>query len=486
MRQGLIRWNPKFVRTLLCLGVLLFAGSRPLAAQGTIPSRTNHDDAIHQLNISVQDLVKRVSPAVVEVLVTGYGSPDEGDSDQSNVVGKERSLGSGVIVDPTGYIVTNYHVIKGAERVRVVLSPATTGEPQAKSLLKSRRRVLPARIVGFSRKVDLAVLKVEATGLPTLPFGRYDEVEKGQLVFAFGSPQGLVNSVTLGLVSSVLRQPDPDSPLVYIQTDAAINPGNSGGPLVSIDGDVLGINTFIYTKSGGNEGIGFAIPAAIARYAYLQIRRYGRMPRRTIGVGLQTITPELAGALSLGTQDGIIVSDVPPDSPAEKAGLQMGDIIVGIDSMPVDNLPLFVMSLYLLNSSDSANLQVLRGTKKLGVTVPIYEPRDDPDRLSDLGDPSKDLIPGLGILGVTITPEISALLGQLRVPSGVLITARVDSRLAVDSGLVEGDIVHSLNRMQVTSLEELRAAFAALHPGDPAAILVERDGRLFYVTFEID
>ncbi|HXM15276.1 MAG TPA: trypsin-like peptidase domain-containing protein, partial [Candidatus Eremiobacteraceae bacterium] len=185
-------------------------------------------DMMRQMSASFENLVKRVSPAVVEVQVTGFGSTDDDDEDNDNdsksSTGRQRSLGSGVVVDPDGYIITNYHVVKGAERVRVVLTPQSTGS-QPTSSLKSRGKVLPARIVGFSKLIDLAVLKIEATGLPTLQIGRYERIQKGQLVLAFGSPEGLENSVSMGLVSSVLRQTDPDDTMVYIQTDAAINPG---------------------------------------------------------------------------------------------------------------------------------------------------------------------------------------------------------------------------------------------------------------------
>ena len=239
-------------------------------------------DVIHEMSAAFESLVKRVSPAVVEVLVTGYGTDEEDDEEKGpSPFGRERSLGSGVIIDPDGYIVTNFHVVKGADRVRVVLTPQVGEEAQAPAMLKSKGRILNARIVGFSKQIDLAVLKVEASGLPTLPFAHYDKLHKGEVVLAFGSPEGLENSVTFGLVSSVLRQPDPDEAMVYIQTDAAINPGNSGGPLVDVEGNVVGIDTFIYTKSGGNEGIGFAIPSGIAHYAYEQIRQYGRVRRRT-------------------------------------------------------------------------------------------------------------------------------------------------------------------------------------------------------------
>lgn len=473
----------------LCGGLLFLLGiaaALPTASRGRAPAQQKKSEVIQEMSRSFQDLVKRVSPAVVEVLVTGYGSPDEDDPNASSAVGRERSLGSGVIVDPDGYIITNYHVVKGADRVRVVLTPMANQESQATSLLKSRGKILPAKIVGFSRTIDLAVLKVETSGLPTLPFGRYDQIQKGQIVLAFGSPEGLENSVTLGLISSVLRQPDPDSAMVYIQTDAAINPGNSGGPLVDVDGNVLGIDTFIYTKSGGNEGIGFAIPSGIARYAYQQIRRFGRVPRRTISADLQTLTPDLAGGLGLGAQSGVIVSDVYPQSSAEEAGLKREDVITGVDGVPVDNVALFALSLYLMNTGDSAKLQILRGDQKLDVVVPIYEPGNEFDKLADLADPSKDMINGLGIVGVTITPEIANLLGNVRISSGVLVASRVANQLAVDSGLTEGDIVHSLNRNPIQSVDGLREAFRNLQPGEPAALLVERNGRLIYLTFEME
>jgi serine protease Do len=443
-------------------------------------------DVIRQMSRSAEELVKRVSPAVVEVLVSGYGSPDEEDEHASRGVGRERSLGSGVIVDPDGYIVTNYHVVKGSDRVRVALTPPAAQESQPAALLKSRSRILPAQIVGFSKLIDIAVLKVEAKGLPTLPIGRYERLQKGQIVLAFGSPEGLENSVTLGLVSSVLRQPDPDDPMVYIQTDAAINPGNSGGPLVDADGNVVGIDTFILSTSGGSEGVGFAIPSGIVRYAYEQIRRYGRVRRRTIGADLQSLTHDLAQGLGLSDDVGVIVSDVFPISPAEHAGLRIQDVIVAVDGMPVDNVPLFALSLYLRNTGNSVKLQILRGNKRLELDVPVFEPRDDPQRLADLGDPKKNLIPGLGIVGVTITPAITESFGQLRIPSGVLVSSVVANRLAVDSGLSEGDVVHSLNRSQIYSVESLRTAFNALQPGDPATMQVERNGRLTYVTFEME
>jgi serine protease Do len=292
--------------------------------------------------------------------------------------------------------------------------------------------------------------------------------------------------VSFGLISSVLRQPDPNSPMVYIQTDAAINPGNSGGPLMDLDGNMVGIDTFIYTKSGGNEGIGFAIPSGIVRYAYEQIRKYGRVRRRTIGADLQSLTPDLAQGLGLSTETGVIVSDVLPDSFAERAGLKIKDVIVSIDGLPVDNVPLLVLSLYMKEASKTVSLQVLRGGKKLDVVVPVYEPKNEPDQLSELADPSKDLIPRLGIVGLTVSADVTSLLGNLRIPSGVVVASLVADQLAVDSGLAVGDVIHSLKGTEITSVDNLRKAFNGLKPGEAATMQVERGGRLTYVSFEME
>jgi serine protease Do len=480
--------NRKFRRRAFAGSVLAALALLPfgkVSAQTEAPKRKS--DAIHEMSAAFEGLVRQVSPAVVEVLVTGYGTGEEDDETAPpSSVGRERSLGSGVIIEPDGYIVTNYHVVKGADRVRVVLTPAVKEESQPVAMLKSKGRTLNARIVGVSKTIDLAVLKVEATGLPTLPLARYENLHKGQVVLAFGSPEGLENSVTFGVVSSVLRQPDPDDPMVYIQTDAAINPGNSGGPLIDADGNVVGIDTFIYTKSGGNEGIGFAIPSGIVRYAYEQIRKYGRVRRRTIGADLQTLTADLAGGLGLPDSPGVIVSDVDPGGPAERAGLHTLDVIEAIDGTPIDNVALFTLSLYLRTKGDRVNLQVRRGDKQLNLSVAVIEPRSDISRMTELSDPTKDLIPRLGIIGATISPQVAELVGALRIPSGVLVTSTVANRLAVDSGLIEGDIIHSFNRTSIHSVDELRAAFNQLKPGDPAALLVERNGKLIFLTFEME
>ena len=234
-----------------------------------------------ELSQSLQELAERVSPSVVQVFVTGYAEPDEDDQAASEPV-LERSSGSGVIVDPDGYIITNTHVIERATRIEVELSLAATGGKPGGSVLRRRGRVVGAQIVAIDHETDIAVLKIEATGLPVLSFGDSEALRPGQIVLAFGSPLGLESSVTLGVVSAVARQLTPEDPMIYIQTDAPINPGNSGGALVDTEGRLVGISTLIYSQSGGNEGIGFAAPSNIVKNVFTQVRKTGRVRRGAV------------------------------------------------------------------------------------------------------------------------------------------------------------------------------------------------------------
>ena len=325
--------------------VLLGALALALSAQPA-PGK----DLLHQLDDSVESLVQQVSPAVVQILVTGYAAVEQHGHTDTALIGRQRTLGSGVIVDPEGYIITNAHVVEGAVRVRVVLfSSENSNSPHA--TLRAKTTTMDARVLGVDSDTDLALLKIEASGLPSLPFGRYQDVRQGQLVFAFGSPEGLGNSVTRGVVSSIARQPDPDRAMVYIQTDAPINPGNSGGPLVDIEGRVVGINTFILTEGGGNEGLGFAIPSGVARRIYEQLRKQGHVHREVIGATVQTITPTLAAGLGLPQDYGVIVSDVTPGGPAEGAGLKVQDVVLTLDGKPVMNVLQFDAAFHVADGS---------------------------------------------------------------------------------------------------------------------------------------
>ncbi len=331
-------------------------------------------DALHQLNDAVEELVRRVSPSVVQILVSGYGSADDSAGGRTSlVIGKLRTIGSGAIVDPDGYIVTNAHVVKGAEKIQVIVPPPAAAEESPGMMESVREQTYDARIVGVARQLDLAVIKIEAHNLSALPVRASVRPRQGEMVFAFGSPEGLRNSVTMGVVSAVARQPDPDSPLVYVQTDTPINPGNSGGPLVNANGELVGINTFILSSSGGNQGLGFAIPAGVVAYAYPQLLKYGHIHEPEIGAILQTITPELVAGLNLKRDFGVIVSDVVPGGPADRAGLKIQDIIVSVDGSATGSLPLFGQSLYMHSSGERVKIEVLRGSALLTLDISLAE-----------------------------------------------------------------------------------------------------------------
>src|SRR5713101_3428408 len=350
----------RLVRTLCSCLLILLAPLPPAHAQ----AQDHSTDALRKLNESVNALIKKVSPSVVQIVVTGYGPLEEGEHGSANaVIGRQRAIGSGFVIDPSGYIVTNAHVVKGAQRVQVVL-PSANADGSVDSALSTRTTIVPARIIGASSEIDLAVIKVEGEKLPALALGTYRKLGQGEIVFAFGSPGGLRNTVTMGVVSAVARQTEPDSPLVYIQTDAPINPGNSGGPLVNVDGEVVGVNTFILSQSGGNEGLGFAIPSNVVNVAFRQLRKFGHLHRAEIGIGIQTITPSMAAALSLPRTYGVVVSDVLPGSPAEAAGLQIGDVLAAVDGRAADNLPLVAFHFYLLETGDKVHLDILRGKSR--------------------------------------------------------------------------------------------------------------------------
>ena len=273
-------------------------------------------DTLVQLNSALEGLAERVSQGVVQILVTGYGPVEESGRTETAFIARQRAIGSGVIVDPGGYVVTNAHVVEGARRIRVVLPvPASENTPPLEP--EGKRRILEAKLLGTHQETDLALLKVDAKDLPALPLAATRRVRQGQLVFAIGSPEGLQNTVTMGVISSVARQPDPNKAMVFIQTDAPINPGNSGGPLVDMEGNVVGINTFILSGSGGSEGLGFAIPARVVRFVYDNLRKYGHVHRSEIEAGAQTITPSLAAGLGLKRSWGVLISDVNPEGPAE-------------------------------------------------------------------------------------------------------------------------------------------------------------------------
>lgn len=461
--------------------------STPKAAPQAKPVDTKVEaqsapDVLHQLNSALQSLTQRVSPAIVEVLVSGYGPVS--DRSASAVIARQRSLGSGVVLDPNGYIMTNAHVIEGAQRVQIVLTPRHDG----KNVLgpTGATEIYEAKVLGADNLLDLALLKIEAKSLPYISLADIRNVRQGQMVVAIGSPQGLENTVTSGVVSSVARQANPELPMAYIQTDAAINPGNSGGALLDIDGHLVGINTFIYTQSGGSEGLGFAIPSSIVKFAYDSFRRKGHIDRPELGIGAQAVTPAMARALNLARNWGVIISDVLPEGMGAVAGLEIGDIIVSVDDKPIGSLPMLQTSLYAHPESQPAKVEVLRGKETIVIDVPVMTHMHRIDALADMPEPQEALVQRLGLYAIDVTEKVADLLGQVRAASGALVVARTVTPEAIETDIQAGDIIHAVNRTFVKNTAELRAALAQLKKGDPVVFQVERDMGIQFITSEVE
>jgi len=473
------------LRQLYLLSVVCAASALAWTSPARAQSSDSSGDTLHKLNESVDTLIKKISPSVVQILVTGYGPLEEADrSSTAAIIGRQRAIGSGFVIDPSGYIVTNAHVVAGAQLVRVVL-PLPTNEDSVSDALSTRSNIVRARVVGVARDIDIAVLKVDGVKLQALPLATFRSLHQGEIVFAFGSPEGLRNTVTMGVISAVARQTDLDSTMVYVQTDAPINPGNSGGPLVNVNGEVVGVNTFILSQSGGNEGLGFAIPSGVVNVAYKQLRQFGHLHKTEIGIGIQTITPTLAAALDLPRPYGVVISDVKPDTPAMAAGLQIGDVLLSVDGRSAENLPFVGLQFLSRDTGEKVHLDVLRGKERLSFDVKVMEPPHDMDQIAALADPEKSLVPALGILGVEIDQKIAAMAPDLRDPFGILVAARA-AGASIEVPLATGDVIRTLNGVPMTTLDRLRNTLKSLAPGSSVALQIQRDDRLLYVAFTVE
>jgi serine protease Do len=439
--------------------------------------------AVHDLSESFEALSDRVGPAVVQIVSSGYLPVTQGSG---SVLAKQRHSGSGVILDASGYIVTNAHVIEQAERIQVQLAGPPAGDVEYRSVLKRKGKLVGAQLVGLDRETDLAVLKIQERDLPHLALGDSEQLHQGELVFAFGSPLGLENTMTLGVVSAVARQLTPDSPMVYIQTDAPINPGNSGGPLVNANGEVVGINTLILSMSGGSEGLGFAVPSNIVRAIFEQIKEFGRVRRGEIGAAAQTVTPLRARGLHLEQQWGVVLSDVYPGSGAAEAGLHPGDQILTLDGKPMENGRQFDVNLYRKTIGQRVTLRVRRDDEEFDIRVRVTERTNDFARFVDHLTPEKNLVRSLGILGIDLFPEVAAVVPMLRSREGVLVASLVPSASHGEGAFVPGDVIHAVNERKVTNLESLRQILSGLSFGDAVVVHVERQGRMRYVAREMD
>jgi serine protease Do len=474
------------LKVILCLAALMGAVSLLHAQTDQDPS--GPATSLGDLSESLESLSQKVTPGVVQIFASAYVPVAGTVSSSADLFGRRRSSGSGVILDPEGYVVTNAHVVEGATRVKVLLAVPAEDAPEGRSILKPRGKMVGGQVVGIDLETDLAVLKIQGgTDLPHLQLGNSDELSPGELVLAFGSPLGLENSVTLGVVSAVARQLRPEDPMIYIQTDASINPGNSGGPLVDTEGRLVGINTLIFSQSGGSEGLGFAAPSNIVRNVYEQIRETGRVRRGEIGVHAQTITPELAEGLGLPQSWGVVLGDVYPRGPAEKAGLRIGDIVLSLDGKTMENGRQLDVNLYQRAVGQKVKLKILRESRTLDIEVPVVERQDDPNRFAEMVRPDRNLIPKLGILAIEIDSEVRDMLPQLREPTGVLVAARSRDIPAflLEEGFRPGDVIHSINGKEIRTPSDLRSELAKLDSGDPVAVQVERRGKLMYIAFNL-
>jgi serine protease Do len=468
----------KLIRKMSMFFLLLFPGAAAWSA--TAPPRAA--SVLEAVSGSFEQIAQDVNPSVVQIFVNGYTA----GRGVSSVLTKRQSTASGTIIGADGLIVTNAHVVARATRIQVLIPAAVASEAGGPALPVAEGAKLDAQVVGIDTETDLALIKVAAHGLKPLELGDSNGLRQGQLVLAFGSPLGLGNTVTMGVVSTVARQLAADDVPWYIQTDAPINPGNSGGPLVDTSGKVVGVNTLIFTQSGGSEGVGFAIPSNTVRYITNQLRANGRVHRTVIGVQVETVDPVMAAALKLAQPWGVIVSDLDPTGAAIKADVRVGDVILRIGGRRITDVRQFALNLYPLAAGSTAELDIVRDDQPLKINVPVRERPEDPTRVLDLVRPEKNLVPELDVLGVDIDDKLAEALHSAHGDGGVLVAAMSAEASPPGDRFQPGDVIHAINRTPVHSLAELRKAVAGMKDGDPVVVQIERQGLLTFVAFEID
>lgn len=460
------------------------AAAVPAPAPAAPPLDANSVSALTALDKAMENLAAHVTPAVVNVTVVSRTKADAAQNEmpeemqqfgQNSPFGQffgprmqprgpqiEHGMGSGVVISPEGYIVTNNHVIEGAVDIHV-----TTHD----------RRVLKAKLIGADPLTDLAVLKVNDTNMASVPWGDSTQVRPGQLVLAFGNPYGFRFTVTRGIVSAVNR-PNLDTnrskPGEFIQTDAAINPGNSGGPLVDARGEVVGINTFLVSPSGTFSGMGFAIPSQIVKPTVDELIRTGKVEHARIGIGISDVTPENAKFFGDSTAMGAVVTQVEPDSPGAKAGLQVGDVITQMNGQKVNDSGELQVLVSQQKPGTKINLTVLRNgkTETTPVTLEALKASGERNANSDQGGNKMRWGLGLGEL----TPDVRE---QLQLPSnvhGVLIEQVRPGSSADNAGLQQGDVILEVNRHKVQSPADVQQELSKVPQGQDALLLVSSNG----------
>ena len=379
---------------------------------------------------------------------------------------RQQGLGSGFIIERDGTILTNNHVTENAQKIVVRLS--------------NDDRQFTAKVIGSDQKTDLAVIKINVGhDLPVAPLGDSDRLKVGEWIVAMGSPFGLQNTITAGIVSAKSRQIGAGPYDDFIQTDASINPGNSGGPLINMQGEVVGINTAIFSRTGGNIGIGFAIPINVAKELLPELKTKGKVTRGWLGVAIQRVTPEIAESLGMEKASGALVANVAPGSPAERAGIRVRDVIVEYAGKAIkesSDLPFMVARTHV---GTAVNIIVLRDKRKFPFTVTITELKEEEDVASA---PARERDFGLTVQNVT--PEIAQALGLKRA-QGVVITAVERGSPADDAGLRRGDVILEIDRKTVRNLAEYRHAIAGLKQGESSLFLVQRGQITSFVALRI-
>jgi len=477
------------VAVALALSLTTYEFIKPAYARGPVasPTATPLDDnsvgALLSLDQAMETLAARVTPAVVNVAVTSHAKSEMADGQmpqlpegvppmfgpffnrpmkpQSQI---EHGIGSGVLISPDGYIVTNNHVIDGAVDIRVTLKD---------------RRILTAKLIGADPLTDLAVIKVDGTNLPNAPWGNSTALRPGQTVLAFGNPFGFRFTVTRGIVSG-LNRPNPfsrngRSPGSFIQTDAAINPGNSGGPLVDARGEVIGINTFLVSSSDSFSGMGFAIPTQIVRPTVEALIRDGKVHHGYMGIGISDVTPENAKFFHIDNNEGAIITQVEPDSPAAKAGLKVGDVITELDGQKVSDASQLQIEVGQKDPGSSIKLEVLRDGRNVNVPVTLEEmgSRDHEGKESASNSNGK---PRWGLGLTDMTPELREQLQASNDVHGAIVEQVQPGSAADNAGLQRGDVIVEVDRHPVQNAADVQKALSSVPKGQDALVLVWSSG----------
>jgi serine protease Do len=377
-----------------------------------------------------------------------------------------RSMGSGFIINPNGYIVTNNHVVEGATQVQVKLSDG---------------RELPAKVVGRDSKTDIALLKVEANGLTVIPLGDSSASQVGEPVMAIGNPFGLDQTVTTGIVSATGRAIGSGPYDDFIQTDASINPGNSGGPLINARGQAIGINTAIFSQSGGSVGIGFAIPMTLAKNVVTQLADSGKVTRGWLGVGIQPVTPDIAKSLGRAETTGVLVASVSEGSPAEKAGLKAGDIITEYDGRKVERASDLPRAVAGTPVGRDVRLGVVRDGTPMTLTAKVAALDAKEPREAERGERAK---PTLGLAVQPLTPALAQQLG-VKATQGLVVQNVQDGSPAADAGFERGDVIVEVNKKPVKSVAELKESVDKHGKGKPMLFRIQRQDNSLFLTVTV-